>query len=268
MPGTPMMGPGPAEVAAPVADAAGAGPGFFDDDYYRILAPFHSERDARREVAALRELLGLSQSDRILDLGCGWGRHLDLLADAGHDALGIDRSLPLLRRGASDAPVAAADMRRLPFPDARFDVVLNLATSLGLFLDDPAAVRALAEARRVLRPRGRLLIEGMHRDDIVARYAHRDRWTLDDGTLVRARRRFDPVTGVSHEVLRWVGTDGRPRTKRHSLRLRSATELVRILQGAGLTLRAAFGDWHGDPLRAESPRCILIASPAPLGDGN
>jgi SAM-dependent methyltransferase len=242
-----------------VAAAPGAGPDFFDDAYHRLLEPFHPEAEARRETGALRELLGLSQSDRVLDLGCGWGRHLRLLRDAGHDAVGVDLSLPLLARRTGNDPVVNADMRRLPFRDAAFDVVLNLATSLGLFLDDAPALDALGQARRVLRPGGRLLVEGMHRDDVVAGYASRDTWSLDDGTRVTARRRFDPLLGISHEVLRWRDPDGRRHTKRHSLRLRSATELARLVGRAGFSIRDAFGDWDGEPLRPDSPRLILIA---------
>ena len=241
------------------ADSAGAPSDFFDDAYHRILEPFHPEADARYETGALREILGLSQSDRILDVGCGWGRHLRLLRLAGHDAIGVDLSLALLKRAEPDAHAAAADMRRLPFRDASFDVVLNLATSLGLFLHDTPALEALGEIRRVLAPGGRLLLEGMHRDDVVAGYAHRDAWTLEDGTRVRARRRFDPLRGISHEVLRWQEPDGRRRTKRHSLRLRSATELADLVARAGLSLMDALGDWDGHPLRADSPRIILLA---------
>ena len=272
--------------------AARVDPAFFDDAYYRLLEPFHPEEDARRETAALRELVGLSQDDRLLDLGCGWGRHLRLLTAAGHDAVGVDRSLELLRRarrpsltpgtstgdatgdeigdeagdGAGDEageprvapPLVAGDMLRLPFPDASFDVVINLATSLGLFLEDAPAARALTEARRVLRPGGRFLVEGMHRADVEARFAHRDAWTLDDGTVVRARRRWDPARGISHEVLRWDGPGGSG-TKRHSLRIRSAGEVGALLETAGFEPVARFGDWGGEPFGPDAPRLIVLA---------
>ncbi len=149
-------------------------------------------------------------------------------------------------------------MRALPFPDSSFDVVLNLATSLGLFLSDGQAERALAETRRVLAPDGRLLLEGMHRDDVVAHYAPTDAWTLEDGTRVRARRRFDALDGVSHEVLRWEGPRGGG-AKRHSLRIRSATEITRLLREAGLFVESAHGDWMGGPFRPDSERLVIVA---------
>lgn len=246
-----MPGGGPGEPAD----------GLFDAAYRRVLEPFHPEEEARREAAALRDLLGVSQSDRILDLGCGWGRHLLLLRSAGHDVNGIDRSTAFLRdlRGEDGgATLAAGDMSALPVRDRVFDIVLNLATSLGLFLDEAGALAALTEARRVLRPGGRLLLEGMHRDDVVACFAARDQWTLDDGTVVRARRRFDALNGVSHEVLRWEGPAGAG-GKRHSLRLRTGTEIGRLIESAGLHLQAVHGDWDGAPFRHTSPRLIMVA---------
>jgi SAM-dependent methyltransferase len=236
---------------------------FFDDAYYRLMAPFHPEAETRREVAVIRELLALAQDDFVLDLGCGWGRHLRLLSAVGHRVVGFDLSHALLRQvipgpGARRPELVAGDLRRLPFHDAAFDAVMNLATSLGLFLDDSDAAAALAEARRVLRPGGRFLLEGMHGDDAVAGYAERDEWTLDDGTEVRVRRRFDAVRGVSHEVLRWRGPTGGG-TKRHSLRLRTATEIVALLEAARFTVEAAYGGWFMEHLDHESEHLILVA---------
>ena len=259
---------------------AGADAGFFDDAYYRLLEPFHTEEQARLEVGGIREILGLAQDDRILDLGCGWGRHLALLTGAGHRVVGLDRSMPLLhraRRGLRDTPerqrtgeddlgggpvpaphLIAGDMLHLPLADATMDAVLNLATSLGLFLDDALAVRALAEARRVLRPGGRLLVEGMHRHDVEAHVARRDAGSRADGTRGRTRRRFDARRGISHEVLRWDGPDGAGR-KRHSLRIRTGDEMQGLAERAGLHVTDRLGDWNGEPFAPDAPRLILLA---------
>lgn len=241
----------------------GTDPAFFDDDYRRLLAPFHSEADARHETAALREILALAQDDRILDLGCGWGRHLTLLEAAGHDVTGVDLSFHLLRQVPRPRPrLAAADMRALPFANAAFDAVLNLATSLGLFLDDDDALASLREVRRVLPPGGRLLLEGMHREDIEPSFAPADRWRLDDGTVVRARRRWDPRRGISEEVLRWRGPHGEGE-KRHALRIRTAAEIGALLEAAGLVVRQRLGDWDASAFTPDSPRVVLVALSQP-----
>jgi SAM-dependent methyltransferase len=234
---------------------------YFDEAYFDLHDPLFGEAASRKEVAGIRELLGLPWGARVLDVPCGWGRHTRLLAESGYAAVGADLSWPLLRharQAAAEPPLAAADVRRLPFADACFDAVLNVCTSLGLFLDDAQDVAVLAEARRVLRPGGVFLLESMHRDDVVAAYAERDQWTLPDGTEVRVRRRFDPVTGISHERLQWRRGDAGGR-KAHALRLRTATEIAGLLAAAGFGRVRYFGDWQGRPLRHDSPHLIAVA---------
>ena len=84
------------------------------------------------------------------------------------------------------------------------------------------------------------------------------RGTLDDGTEVRVRRRFDPVSGISHERLRWRRGADRGR-KQHALRLRTATEIAALLAAAGFHDVAWFGDWQGRPLRYDSAHLIAVA---------
>lgn len=242
----------------------------FDEAYLRLHDPLFPEAESRQQAGALLELLGLPCGSRILDAPCGWGRHANLLAGAGHDVVGADLSGHFLIRAArdgADAPpagadparYAAADLRHLPFPDASFDAVVNIYTSLGLFEDEADDLRLLREARRVLRPEGRFLLESMHRDEVMAGYAERDAWTLPDGTEVRVRRRFDPVAGVSHEVLRWRrGAD--EGLKRHSLRLRTASDVDRLLRAAAFEPVAWYGDWDGSALLRDSERLIVVAA--------
>ena len=161
-----------------------------------------------------------------------------------------------MQRGA---PVyVASDIRFLPFADASFAAVLNVFTSLGLFLSDDEDLAALREARRVLRPGGALLLESMHRDDVIASYAERDSWSLPDGTEVRVRRRFDPVSGLSHERLQWRRGEESGR-KRHSLRLRTATEIDSLMRGAGFTDVEYYGSWDGRPFHHTSDSLIAVA---------
>jgi SAM-dependent methyltransferase len=255
---------------------------YFDERYFEMHGPLFTEARSRREVAGMRELLALPFGARVLDAPCGWGRHAALLAEAGCAVVGADLSFDLLRhapraaredededeeedededaRAHSPAPpaYAAADIRYLPFADAVFDAVLNVYTSLGLFLDDAEDVRALAEARRVLRPGGALLLESMHRDDVIVAYAERDRWSLPDGTEVRVRRQFDAVAGVSHERLRWRrgAASGR---REHALRLRTATEIDGLLRAAGFAAIDYFGDWDGTPFHHRAESLIAVA---------
>ena len=235
----------------------------FDDAYFQLHDPLFSEEQSRVEVSAMLELLGLPHGARVLDVPCGWGRHTALLAEAGLDVFGADLSPELLTRAHERSPLiahgslVAADLRYLPFADASFDAVINVYTSLGLFLDDAEDVRALAEARRLLAPGGVFLLESMHRDEIIPQYVARDAWTLPDGTHVRVRRRFDPVSGITYDAFRWTRGDENGR-KAHALRLRTATEIAELLRRAGFLDVEWYGDWDLSPLRHDSPRVVAV----------
>ena len=232
---------------------------YFGEDFFHLHVDLFPEELSRREVAGMIELMQLEVSARILDVPCGWGRHSVLLAEQGYDVVGADLSYELLRRGETGPRYVAADVRAQPFPDTSFDAVINVFTSLGLFLDDAEDLAALKEAHRLLRPGGRFLLESMHRDDVIADYADRDRWTLPDGTEVRVRRRFDPVRGISHERLQWRKGDQTGR-KQHSLRLRTGTEIAALLQAAGFEDVAYYGSWEGSPFTHRDSSLIAVAT--------
>src|SRR6266404_899461 len=122
-----------------------------------------------------------SQRPRILDVGCGTGANLQMLAEFG-DAEGVDVSTAALdfcrARGLSQVKQGAAES--LPFADASFDLVTGL--DVVEHLDDDVA--GLREIRRVLRPDGRavlfvpafMFLWGVQ-DDISH---HRRRYTLPE----------------------------------------------------------------------------------------
>jgi SAM-dependent methyltransferase len=114
-------------------------------------------RGRRRLVRAALELLRTPPSAQVLDVGCGTGANLRLLADYGFlDVTGLDRSEDAIRWCAEKGlpEVTSGDLCDLPFPDAHFDLVL--ATDVLEHIDDEAA--ALSELRRVLRPGGTLMV--------------------------------------------------------------------------------------------------------------
>src|SRR5229473_6600934 len=92
---------------------------------------------------------------RILDIGCGTGANLQMLADFGV-AEGVDVSNEALEfcRARGLATVRQGAAETLPYEDASFDLVTGL--DVVEHLDDDIA--GLKEMRRVLRPRGRALL--------------------------------------------------------------------------------------------------------------
>lgn len=127
--------------------------------YAPMLAAYH--RACQGALAKILGALPVPPGARVLDLACGDGTHARLwrarVSPHGGDVVGIDASVGSLHDARAADPTGryvAADARRLPFPDERFDVVW-CAHSLAS-LPDPTAV--LAEARRVLRPGGTIAV--------------------------------------------------------------------------------------------------------------
>jgi ubiquinone/menaquinone biosynthesis C-methylase UbiE len=131
-----------------------------------------------------RYLAELPPGARILDLGCGDGSHMGLLASGG-TTFGVDVSLPLLKRARSAAPVAAGAGERLPFRDQSFDFVY-VSHVLHHAEDHVAALR---EMYRVLRPGGVLFLTETCEDNPLMRLARtlRPEW---ESVPVRSRFRY------------------------------------------------------------------------------
>lgn len=138
------------------------------------------ELPAAEVEAALLSLLPKEGIGRVLDIGTGTGRLLELLAPRVAAGLGIDASRAMLalararlaRADLAHLAVRQADMYRLPLPDRGYDLVL-LQMVLH-YADDPRSV--LAEAARVLAPGGRLVVVDLAahgRADLSERLAHR-----------------------------------------------------------------------------------------------
>jgi SAM-dependent methyltransferase/alkylhydroperoxidase family enzyme len=106
-----------------------------------------------REYVALHQLLGVTKGERLLDIACGAGLSVELAALRGAECAGIDASERLINIARDRSPQAdlrVGDMHALPWDDNAFDIVTSFR---GIWGTTP---EALDEARRVLKPGGRL----------------------------------------------------------------------------------------------------------------
>lgn len=234
----------------------------FSDFYLRAYADDARVAEAEQQALAAARLAGGGPQDELLDVPCGFGRHSIPLARAGYRVVGADRSQALLdeaRRRAGDGgpQLVQADYRRLPFADESFDAALNLFSSIG-YLGDEEDTKALAEIGRVLRPGGRLVIETMHRDLLVARWSEQDWRALGEGRLLLEQRTFDQAAGIVQSSQTVILSNGERDSRTWSIRVYTATELVAMLERAGFAEAKCYGDLDGGPL-TPSTRLVIVA---------
>jgi SAM-dependent methyltransferase len=154
-----------------------------------------------------------------------------------------------------DVDYVEGDMRSLPWQE-RFDVVLNWFTSFGYF-DDEGNRAWLGEAREVLRPGGRLVLDVWNRDAFARNFLPVT-MSERDGDLLVDRHRFDLLSGRT-ETDRFLVRDGRARLVRFSVRCVTFTELRDWLLAAGFSAVDVSGH-EGEPLTLEVRRMLVVAT--------
>jgi SAM-dependent methyltransferase len=140
----------------------------------------------------------LPGSGRVLDLGCGTGRHLAFLASRGHRPVGLDLSPHMLaeaaansRAGRARPPLVRADLRRLPFPqEPLFDGILLMFSTLGLVMPARSRLELFLSLRSRLSARGRICFH-VH-NERRARGMHQAIWPRLCGAMHRLAGDLDP----------------------------------------------------------------------------
>jgi SAM-dependent methyltransferase len=203
------------------------------------------DRLAEDQVDLAERLLRLQPGDRILDLGCGAGRHAILLQERGYHLAGLDLSVEVLalaraawqrRHGAEDGPRwVQGDMREPPVMGP-FDVVMSMDAAFGVFQDDAEHLAVLVGAAERLAPGGRLLVE-VANPYFWARHQHTRHYPpgslAADAHIVRTYR-FDADLGRIEDHLTVFRGGAEPQELPVQwLRAWVPTELKALVQAAG-----------------------------------
>jgi SAM-dependent methyltransferase len=144
-----------------------------------------------QEIDAIAEALDLQPGMRVLDVGCGPGRHANELGRRGIVAHGIDISSTFIELARGDAPDGVTfergDARSLPF-DGEFDAVISLCQGgFGLLMHEGEDRAVLTGIHRALKPGGRFALSAF---SSYFRLHHPGDPGLHD---------FDARTGIDHE---------------------------------------------------------------------
>ncbi len=231
----------------------------FNEDY-RTLYAARDDAEAEAQVGFALQQLEIQAEDRVLDLCCGHGRHLEALAKRNIRATGVDLSLPLLKEALArgSGPLLRADMRKLPFAGGAegFSVLLNFFTSFGYFQEEKDNLAVIEEIARVLQPGGRFLLDLMNPQGAK----NPDPSTLrEEGSFEIAEERW--FSAENHRVEKRIRlldrSTGRRSEYTESVRVYPQDEICSILAGQDLEVAQVFGDFEGSAHSSDSPRLVL-----------
>jgi SAM-dependent methyltransferase len=206
-----------------------------------------------QEVEFLVGELGLRAGERVLDVGCGPGRHAHALAALGIDVVGVDISQRFVDLATERTPAGAPaafrrlDARALPFR-AEFDAAICLCQGAFGLVGPGDDADVLAGIARALTPGGRFALSAFSSYFQV-------RYPQEAGT-------FDAATGVHHELTvikdeAGAGVDAELWTTCYTAR-----ELNLLCDGAGLRVDAVWsvepGGYRREAPTIESPELLVV----------
>lgn len=212
-----------------------------------------------QEVDHIVDVLRLESGDRVLDVGCGTGRHAHELARRNIEVHGVDISRRFVDIAVASAPDGATfergDARALRFVD-EFDAVICLCQgAFGMMTANGDDASVVAGMSRALRPSGRLALSAFN-----AYFA----------VKYHDAANFDADTGVSHERTQIRNEAGEPKTVDLWTGCYTPRELRLLLAAHDLVVDSISGVEPGaygsSPAGTESPEYLVVARRTPRAE--
>ncbi len=232
---------------------------WFREWFGPLYEELYSHRDpdeAARQVASLLSWTG-DVRGKVLDAGCGSGRHLRCLRDRGCDAVGVDLSGHLLAKAAAAGagPVVRGDLRRPPFREEGFGLVASFFTVFG-YLDTPEDDADLfATLASLVAPGGWFFQDLPNPSHVRSTLVAHDERPFGNGRVVQDRAL------VGDRVVKTILVERCDRPGElylEKVRLWEMPDIDRLAEAVGLRKVAVMGDQDGTPATAESPRQAVL----------
>lgn len=236
---------------------------WFDSPLYEKLYANRDVAEAERLIDLLEKTLPLDSCSRILDLGCGRGRHSISLNQRGYHVTGIDLSDQAIATAREKAEALGLENIRFevrdmlnPLPE-RFDAIVNLFTTFGYFKKDEENASVFDSVVQMLGPGGMFVLDYLNANKV--------------------RREFEPSEegefhDIHYEIERYIENDMIYKdiefSGEHVNGTRQYSERVKLytpdwfkseLAKRNLAIDHVYGDYQGNTFdRETSPRLMII----------
>ena len=238
-------------------------PNFFDQGSPYLHHPLLTPERTAKEIDFILSITDIKSGGKILDMGCGDGRHSIELARRGFNVLGIDPSEVMI----AAARVRAAGERMKPeFLQMKgedfqrvdeFDASICLFTTLGQVDDQEDNHRLLFNVAQSLRPGGYFIAELPQREWLESNLKTSERFGEGE-TYTEVERSYNQKLKLVTEVFTQVSYNNQ-RTYLLLYRIFNQTEIKKLLEIAGFIDLDFYGGYEGIPLVEDCPTMVVSA---------
>jgi len=254
---------------APPTDEEPVLPNFFSAGSPFLDHPLLTSERTAAEIDFVLSQTNIRITDRILDVGCGPGRHSIELAQRGYPVVGIDPAAAMITAAQDRAAAAGVAVEFIvaageEYASAeKFWAALCLFTTLGQinreadYINPGMPHPLLTQVTANLEPGGFLILEIPHKDWVIANLKESDRFG-DETNYTAVQRGFDANCSVVTEEFSLVSPI---ETRKYVLQYQifTPTDITIMLEQAGFAVWQYFGDFHGNAFVTESPNLIVVA---------
>lgn len=231
---------------------------WFDTPYYHILYKDRNDAEAQLFMRNITQFLQLPNSNHIVDLPCGKGRHSIFLNSLGYQITGGDLSknnIDFAKKFETETlRFEVWDMRQ-PFENT-YDAVFNLFTSFGYFSDDTDDVLVLQNMKDGLKKNGVLVLDFLNVNKLQTSLVKEEVKVVDSITFNIKREISDGF------VLKHISffADGKRRTFTERVKLLDLKKFKIYFAKVGLEVTHIFGDYSLNKFdKNTSSRLIFVA---------
>lgn len=250
---------------------------WFNSPYYDILYKHRDTREAQEFLDNLAGRLKLKKGCRVLDMGCGSGRHSIYLSRKGYEVTGIDLAnekikkaiessslhLPVTRKksGEPGPSFKVHDMRHF-LKKNHFDIILNIFTSFGYFDDEKEDLKVLKAVNSGLKKKGIFVLDFMNVKKTIKQLKKKESKTIDNikFDISRTTENGFIIKRINLTPVRLAGRPERTHCFEEKVRALCLADFEKYFLKTGFVIRYIFGDYDLSTFDEEnSGRLILVA---------
>jgi len=221
-------------------------------------------KHTKAEVDFIKKVTRIKKKAKILDLGCGFGRHSIEFAKRGYQVVGVDFSRKLLsiaKKKAKKEKVKVKfilkDAREIPFKQ-EFDLVISLYDSaFGVLENDQENFKVLQKIHRALKSKGKFvlnIVNGANHIKALPKtfsYKEKDRTYFGKGE-------FDVLTNRYYTKETMLLKNGKRIDFKTQARLYTLPEVIWLLQQAGFKVLGSYGNFENKKLNIKDYQMTIL----------